>query len=1580
MESELPTTDDSFDLIGNLYKKLTVSGLKSSFHGDIFQLGLLTLSAIRAKNSAKRFYLIAEAKEFEKFDDLVIDFVDHITLLQAKHSEKTDYFVKNDFLSEKGDASLAKYYDSWSAIRQLPFLKLPDGKRKDTKFIFFSNKKLKKMDKYIEEKQIENDEFAFSSAFATPSYRIIKGKKRSEFIEAIKKHSKITNKENPKEKITNYFIGTKKSAAVNNNTDIEEFLDQFIIKTNQPNVDQLFEIVKHEIGSQVNIGVQETYTRVIQFMLEWFKDMKTCVLTSKNFEDLNILQNADMSRFFFYHLTKKFEEEFNDHLLDFQGFTNEKLLDFLTAQNPPEQNVQIIIGSNLRPIVYITIKELKNLKQDEWIYIDYNDKIRDIEVIFQSSVVKFVVINTQNIDVFTQQQIQNIGNILKNIGSMKVIILTKTKLDISEYLSKTFQENLLEPPSDEQIQILYNKYENKYITLAGKEYKIKDIINQRLGSIYEIMKNIQYFPQITEHAHDYQVPVESGMPYGIYIENEMSYGKGYYDLSIIMRKKVSYYIISGVNYNNLFKRIKNLFQENPEKFAEIENVETDFEKWEISDFFLLKDPNLVFYLESFDLNSDNNNCSKVYILTAKPANFNKTNYLLLKPVKSSSTKKFEVAENPSNVYLPFAQGVDYSSRESQEKFIKDISTGGQLSILLAPAGYGKTSFCKNIINNHKKYEDASNPVWVVYIPLPLLQFDNQCQPNFEPFLNIHYNWENEAFQADKHIKGMVLLILDSFDEVKDVRIIDKINEFIQKKLNEFQTSCLITTRPYATNKLLLPSERLAIYKLTKYTEKQQKEYIKKYVTAILKNFKPSENVLNAFVKEVECFLTTGLNKNSSKILGIPLESFLTCELLQPHILNYIVKNDNQVPEKCQINFKYLDISNTATLYQEFIRSKSILFLEKHIGVNSEKVYDKSMTFNLMGAYNQIMELYALKQSFSIKNITKYTKTINFEIRTFKTLEDTGLLKVAKDKDGRKLYFNHETYQEFYSALAIIRGLLSGKGHLFKLVKKIVVKNCYNPKFQFIFTIIAQFSFVGGPMIPGYEKKNNLFSYWDVFGKNFDVLGAGAVRVFSCFFEEFIEEKIEQNEIKKQLQKQFKYFQNNTKESKWAKYIKYALSVSQPKNYLKVNKDDDDGNELPIVNYINDDSVDKKNLNQIFNSISQEFRYKKKNNLLVKKDIYLLEKETKMHSGKYDYWALDEGIEAIGYTGKLFSKPLADFLIERSKFWNNNRKAAVLALREIYKSLTDKDDIAKKNCFYVLQTINLSAEYNNAMQSLLQQVNQEFIRYLIMGLSSEWQVLINDNFMKENPLIKYNKLQTIKNILFVAEKLLYAVIVRDNHLFLVKEKEIEIKFGKGYLNKCFANEVFEFIKKINSFEEYSPGCWIDSFVLKKFDESLVSFKQKIENLNLKNDDEFINLLNKQGHYKSYTCTLYAHLFVNKLLNKHHVEGLVRLWENSDSSHSSNWVESAGIISIGYTGQYFNMQLATYLCEVEDSYKNINQARAALKQIFLTLTSDDIDHNKAYHEAVKAFNYCAKKFCFKEIQLIQQSFGKRKLTDI
>ena len=68
---------------------LKILGIRGNIHGDLYQLNLIALAAIRAHNNQQKFCLTSDAEEFGKFDDVVIDYGDLIIFLQAKHSEQT---------------------------------------------------------------------------------------------------------------------------------------------------------------------------------------------------------------------------------------------------------------------------------------------------------------------------------------------------------------------------------------------------------------------------------------------------------------------------------------------------------------------------------------------------------------------------------------------------------------------------------------------------------------------------------------------------------------------------------------------------------------------------------------------------------------------------------------------------------------------------------------------------------------------------------------------------------------------------------------------------------------------------------------------------------------------------------------------------------------------------------------------------------------------------------------------------------------------------------------------------------------------------------------------------------------------------------------------------------------------------------------------------------------------------------------------------------------------------------------------------------------------------------------------------
>jgi adenosylhomocysteinase len=102
---------------------------------------------------------------------------------------------------------------------------------------------------------------------------------------------------------------------------------------------------------------------------------------------------------------------------------------------------------------------------------------------------------------------------------------------------------------------------------------------------------------------------------------------------------------------------------------------------------------------------------------------------------------------------------------------------------------------------------------------------------------------------------------------------------------------------------------------------------------------------------------------------------------------------------------------------------------------------------------------------------------------------------------------------------------------------------------------------------------------------------------------------------------------------------------------------------------------------------------RENDAIEESDIHNLKEETEAHGATYDYWALDGGIEAIGYIGKYFDDVFASYLIKRSELWPNNKEESLKALKIVKKDL---DKLDKKDPFY---KIAISA-YKECISSIL----------------------------------------------------------------------------------------------------------------------------------------------------------------------------------------------------------------------------------------------------------------------------------------
>lgn len=1643
--------NQQIDLRFDISQPFTADGLRKTLHGNVYQLGLLTLAALRAQAKKLEFYLISEAQEFEKFDDLVIDYGDKITYLQAKHSSSEGAnYSKKDFCGDyENDASLAKYFDSWFKLRNAKYSKSKKaGEEKITQYIFFINKGVKDANTFLEEAKLDDDEFLFKD-LRTKTYSIKSDKEiRSELIDAIITSSKEVqsnsvgnsldqinfdllqsetkkvkkyleqkfneqNGKTPKEiKIDGRSNLSKKELAliklakeeesvaekvlgkqtkvikwlqqhkqivvnISNPLDvlapkmtleINKFLDELIIKIEQPNSNDLAQIILKELGTNIStIGTKELNSALYSYMWEWFSKRSECLLKSEDFGKFVQVTNGDLHRFYLLEGTRVYKEECQSDVVGSRQFALvDGLSDFLTGKTKDSDKSIALFkdkGGGIKLQIYSIITSMDSLKDDEWSFLHLsNTNMNLLPQILRGKSAKFYIVDcrSEEIDESHSAQLQTIcQTVIENQKKLILLISDEqgellNRLLISEGNSSKFVEFESQPLTDKQIRDICSSYSDKYVSLAGKEYRIQDIITNKIGGMYELMSDAKYLVQLIESSYGEIQEFESEMPYGVYVSNQMRKGEGYYDLSIITKKTANCYIVEGADYRELGNQLRGLFKDTSEKRLSIGSKNITEE----TEFVLLRNAN---DLDKYE--------SQIIILTEKPSSekLKERTYISLKILDN---EQFQIAENPNNLYLPFPEGIDFSNKDEQGQFIQTIISGNQLSVLMSPAGYGKTSFCKNIVEKYKSSDANFSPVWIIKIPLPKLQFDVKSCPILTPFIVMDYEWQRVVWETDTKVPGRIFIILDGFDEIKNIETVKLINQWISTIPPSI--SLLITTREYAANKLVLPTDRnTTFYKLTEYTEEQRKEYIKKYIKAILEETDETKE-FSIFIEHITEKIKSKVNSHSSGVLGIPLESYIFCELLRPHILTHVKQHSYRLQEDSIDVLKDIDVSNVAKLYQEFILSKSGLFLEKHLGINPENIVKKSILFNIMGSYNQIIELYALMQAFDLYDrheIEKYISSINFDINELKTLEDTGLLRVSKD--GSKLNFNHETYQEFYAALAIIRGILSDKGELHEIVKSLVREHRYDTKFYFIFSVASQFSISAGAMVPGYNIEKHLLSFWNLLGEDGDVLGAGAINLFKRCVSEFT--SAERDILLSKIEGK-----------KWIKFLKVA--VSRCEDEYKELQIHDEQDRLPISSQQDEEDLDRDVNEQISTSkdlVAGVFRRLRKKEALDQEKVKLLEVEAEQHKTEGDYWALDGGIDAIGCSGRFFSKNLADYLILRALQWENNKKLVIQALISICRDLGVNKDYnpARINCFFVVKSLLKNELWQNnedLLLKLLYVVDNEFLDHLIDDLSEllSTDIKIDEVKLSDPTSIFKSPFEIMKILLLVAEKLEYAILINEskNQITLVKDTKIEIQFDESAFSQIFANLMLSILR--NKFDSDETKSCTSAISLDDTNELCL---QKIEAfivVQLKNEELFDKLFDSVKEDGTNLIDLYKKLFEYKSITKHSIDKYIAELKTSKAIEKGGyygpwWSLHGGIEIAGYTGLHFNQDIAKFLqLRAEFWPDNKKKVVIALKCIYDALTGSNIDKlQKNYTIAVNAYNECIQNIHCSELESIK-----------
>jgi hypothetical protein len=1665
-----------------LYENLKGAGLKSTLHGVLYQLSLLTLVASRAHREKKRFYLSSEASEFGKFDDLVIDYGDGITFLQVKHSSTPQAYASKHFCDlDDGDASLGKYFDSWCKLKTSAFCRQEGEKGKQSKYIFFTNRSIDKWDAFLKPYGVEQDEFLFTG-LDTKTFKFKEGNTRSKFIEAIKRSSKIIKKatghyteedfkkakqylekqynqreknnhrekhkegkkiiingrsqlskaqqelirialredgdsendiaakmklhrdckewlrENIKpeyteedfEKVKQYLENTYKSRKnhpegekiiISNsgiskaqkklipialmedgdsendiaakiklhrdckewwrsNTDlpymdaeeaaieINEFLNAFVIKVEQPGQSKLPSIINEELKADTNVSSTELFYSLTNCMLDWLSDRNKCSLSSEDYDKLVASEIGNINRFYLLGATQIYEGECkNSDYLDKANLQIDGLIQFLSNKN--DDNVAIIEDEGIngaKLFIYQAIKALKTnyqLKDADWVFLNINSPhIHELTSVLKNKTTQFIIIDCR------AGLTDNLHNICEHNKKVLLIIRNeqRVQIKIAKYLE--FKVPIL---SDKQVLKICRSHENKQIYIAGKEYTFSQILKEENG-IHELMKNLDWLDKIlTSNTEKPSKITTLGMPYDVYIPNDLVKGIPLYGLFDLLESvQAAIFIVEGMEYGKLRDALSKHF--NKERNQEVithftSSIKNDEESLK---YRLVKDVNyepkvgekLIFVPSEVEVELDDELRTYIHLNICNPEKLEAT-----------------ILDNPKNLQLSIPRRYDFKGDSTAEAHEKP-----ELSLISAKAGFGKSSYCLNDRNLWiKGKQGASTHFWVIKINLPRLKFKKIDPSLMSAFTQVStdcdwQDWQLQALSLDMEKQGLVKLLLDGFDEIKDKEDINRFNSWLSKL--PASVDVIITTRPYAANKVALPEMRSLDNYLTlkTYNEQQHREYIKQYLRAIVEeNNVQDRDAVDNMAQDIYELIVRNPNKKMGKLLGIPLESYIFCEALKPHIFKYAkekfdikdVFNGNQL--------------NIVTLYQRFIEAKLRIFLQKHMGILEEVTLRLShRVYGFTASYNDILMVFAYKQAFNLpySAVDKNLRNTHYTKEMIEELPDTGLVVVETEDKEYFLKFNHETYQEYFAALFILKSLINKKDRSYEKVRKIILDARYRPKYRTIMVMASGISMAGDPMLPGWNNENDeqIKNFWGILFESGDIMGGAIKKLFQDCNE--VLSTIQQERLEKIIKNE-----GWLSEDMW-KSIKQQTEEAQ--NEVEMESEDFE-DEVPIL-------IRERAQEPFFADFDEKGL---KERLMVKEKVV---DETKqvlasgrnptmlasifceiIDEGKLNsYWDIDGGFQAMSLLGNAFNDVLAGYFITRindDASWRE--KPAQRAIQNLLATKGLKDE-AYKACLDVvfcllrkssdlLPLLNiLRISSHNAFQMLAENININF------SLKIAEQEIANSmkSGDRNNLCSLSNALCYLYSSLSLAFHLKYAAIVDEGYssITFIYDSETTVKVNDDSMRKIFQ----ETIKKISGIAQK-----YNSYILKNSGAcDIPSLYLKASQLCSIDQDACIALANHQD------------------------------WKYK----SSYWPINSGILLTGFVGKFFNNLSASNLIRRAEMWTdNKNAAVESLEMIYSSLAGTAIeDRDENYKNAVIVYNKTIMSFPGYDLEKIADSF--------
>jgi len=923
--------------------QMLAEGLKYSLHGNLYQWSLLTWVALQA-DSEKQFRLITEAEGFEKFDDLVLNYDDKVIFLQAKHSSKKsgeDDYNKSDFTSNnyKGEASLAKYFDSWYRLEK------GTHKKQESYYVFYTNRDVEEQDSFLEDCVIDIPELDLGRK----TLRFKKGDSREEFITAIRASSKevathdggldFKIEDNDYQEASTYIAGKFKDFAKKNkngkkefkidgtakiskkaraviklaqeddevlakvikgaakaskdaakevikdnegfknwlrakekdafkiNVDIKNpkeilsdvlgdeinaFLDQFILKVNQLNFGEMLGKIQEETAVKTSIASSEFCANIGQKVLEWFADPKVYDLSSEKVRD--IIESAKGDALRFYLLADSVEVSV------LEGSALPEIKGFLEKDGGGIVRVESSPGLELR--IAQTIKEQK-MHVDQYAffrgtsnYLEYAPTILNGD---QMQVAVFDYSGAGDNIPFEMDELTEILESAKKNEKKIIILVRKGDTRFDQYGEEMQVENEL---SNELVDKVIEQNSDQIVNIAGKDYTLSALTNDKGAGVYQAMKRADFLYDILDQHKQKPKELELGLPYGVYIENELVQGEAVYQWpAILLSAEASLFVIKGQDLGRIKKILgHDSFKDRVVRGEEKANENTKYrlieDREELEKY--RKEEHVKHICIGDDLSEDEK--------------FAYQNSYIVFDVNEQEVS----VQESDNVELPVANSYRFTEENTVER--SDIENEN-FCIVSANAGRGKSSFCLYEREKWVKESMIDKYSWVIRLNLAHLEFQGSKATIGELFnkkmSGVDWpDWQLAAVMHDIAISGKVKIFLDGFDEIKDVTVIQKLGVWMSTLPKE--TQLVLATRPYAAHNVPMPHNRnLDLFlTLNEYSDDEKDKYVKEYITAVFDG-KDNDNIEKVIGKYQKLIKDSPENIRST--LGIPLESYLFCD-------------------------------------------------------------------------------------------------------------------------------------------------------------------------------------------------------------------------------------------------------------------------------------------------------------------------------------------------------------------------------------------------------------------------------------------------------------------------------------------------------------------------------------------------------------------------------------------------------------------------------------------------------------------------------------------------------------------------------